>query len=133
MAQKVSVLLVDDIDGSEAEETISFSLDGARYEIDLNGAHAQELRKQLGRYVKAARKVTGSPSRPARVRRASADDKNKEVRDWARDRGLEVNDRGRLGPPQLWRRSSRSVCSYTRSWASWSRDFLDDFLSLAEL
>jgi len=39
----------------------------------------------------------------------------------------------RLGPPQLWMRSSRSVCSYTRSWASWSRDFLDDFLSLAEL
>jgi hypothetical protein len=40
---------------------------------------------------------------------------------------------GRLGQPQLWLRSSRSVCSYTRSWASWSRDFLDDFLSLAEL
>lgn len=96
MAQKVSVLLVDDIDGSEAEETISFSLDGARYEIDLNCAHAQELREQLGRYVKAARKVTGSSGRPARVRRAYADDKNKEVRDWARDRGLEVNDRGRI-------------------------------------
>ena len=39
----------------------------------------------------------------------------------------------RLGPPQLWIRSSRSVCSYTRSWVSWSRDFLDDFLSSAEL
>ncbi len=96
MAQKVSVLLVDDIDGSEAEETISFSLDGAWYEIDLNGAHAQELREQVERYVKAARKVTGSSGRPARVRRASADDKNKEVRDWARDQGLEVNDRGRI-------------------------------------
>jgi hypothetical protein len=96
MAQKVSVLLVDDIDGSEAGETISFGLDGTRYEIDLNGEHAQELREQLERYVKAARKVTGSPGRPARVRRASADDKNKEVRDWARDQGLEVNDRGRI-------------------------------------
>jgi hypothetical protein len=48
------------------------------------------------RYVKAARKVTGSSGRPARVRRASTDDKNKEVRDWARERGLEVNDRGRI-------------------------------------
>ena len=38
-----------------------------------------------------------------------------------------------VAPPQLWIRSSRSVCSYTRSWASWSRDFLDDFLSSAEL
>jgi hypothetical protein len=96
MAQKVSVLLVDDIDGSEAGETVSFGLDGTRYEIDLNGGHARELREQLGRYVKAARKVTGSSGRPARVRRASADDKNKEVRDWARDQGLEVNDRGRI-------------------------------------
>jgi hypothetical protein len=96
MAQKVSVLLVDDIDGSEAGETVSFGLDGTRYEIDLNGGHARELREQLGRYVKAARKVTGSSGRPARVRRASADDKNKEVRDWAREQGLEVNDRGRV-------------------------------------
>jgi hypothetical protein len=96
MAQKVSVLVVDDIDGSKAGETISFGLDGTRYEIDLNGEHARELRGELGRYVKAARKVTGSSGRSARVRRASADDKNKEVRDWARDQGLEVNDRGRI-------------------------------------
>jgi hypothetical protein len=96
VAQKVSVLLVDDIDGSEAGETISFGLDGTRYEIDLNGQHARELREQLGRYVKAARKVTGSSGRPARVRRSSADDKNKEVRDWAREQGLEVNDCGRI-------------------------------------
>jgi Lsr2 len=94
--EKVSVLLVDDIDGSEAKETISLSLDGTRYEIDLNSEHAQELRGQLERYVKAARKVTGSSGRPARVRRASADDKNKEVRDWARNQGLEVNERGRI-------------------------------------
>jgi hypothetical protein len=44
----------------------------------------QELRERLGRYVKTARKATGPSGRPARVRRASADDKNKEVRDWAR-------------------------------------------------
>jgi Lsr2 len=96
MAQKVKVLLVDDIDGTEAGETISFGLDGTRYEIDLNGEHARELRGELERYVKAARKVTGSSGRPARARRSSADDKNKEVRDWARERGLEVNDRGRI-------------------------------------
>jgi hypothetical protein len=96
MAQKVSVLLVDDIDGSEAGETISFGLDGTHYEIDLNGGHARELRGQLERYVKAARKATGSSGRPTRVRRAFADDKNKVVRDWAREQGLEVNDRGRI-------------------------------------
>jgi hypothetical protein len=97
MAQKVSVLLVDDIDGSDAHETIKFGLDGTHYEIDLNGDHAQELRGQLSRYVKAARKVTGSAGRPARGRTATENDaRNKEIRDWARERNLDVNDRGRI-------------------------------------
>ncbi|HEY2261288.1 MAG TPA: Lsr2 family protein [Streptosporangiaceae bacterium] len=97
MAQKVSVLLVDDIDGSEADETIPFGLDGTHYEIDLNSRHAQELREQMHRYVKAARKATRSTGQPARVRRTSANDgKNKEIRTWAKERGLEINDRGRV-------------------------------------
>jgi hypothetical protein len=97
MAQKVNVLLVDDIDGSDAEETIKFGLDGTRYEIDLNGEHAEELRGLLERYVKAARKVTASAGRPARGRSTSAnDDRNKEIRDWARERDLDVNERGRI-------------------------------------
>ena len=97
MAQRVNVLLVDDIDGSEADEIIPFGLDGAHYEIDLNCEHAQELRAQLARYIKAARKVTGSAGRPPRVRKtAASDSKNKEIRNWARERGLDVNDRGRI-------------------------------------
>jgi len=97
MAQKVNVLLVDDIDGSDADETIPFGLDGTHYEIDLNSDHAQELRGQLERYVKAARKVTGSAGRPSRVRRATENDaRNKEIRNWARERNLDVNDRGRI-------------------------------------
>jgi len=97
MTQKVSVLLVDDIDGSEADETIPFGLGGTHYEIDLNSKHAQELRGQLERYVKAARKVTRSAAQPARVRRINANDaKNKEIRNWAKERGLEINDRGRI-------------------------------------
>ena len=97
MAQKVNVFLVDDIDGSNAEETIRFGLDGTRYEIDLNHEHAEDLRGRLERYVKAARKVTGSAGRPARGRSASAnDDRNKEIRDWARERDLDVNERGRI-------------------------------------
>ena len=97
MAQKVNVLLVDDIDGSDADETIPFGLDGTHYEIDLNSDHAQELRGQLERYVKAARKVTGSAGRPSRVRRATENDaRNKEIRNWAKERNLDVNDRGRI-------------------------------------
>ena len=97
MAQKVNVLLVDDIDGSGADETIQFGLDGTHYEIDLNSDHAQELRGQLERYAKAARKVTGSAGRTSRVRRTTDNDaRNKEIRNWARERHLDVNDRGRI-------------------------------------
>ncbi len=64
MAQKISVLLVNDIDGSQADETIPFGLDGTHYEIDLNSKHAQELRGQLERYVSGARKATRSTAQP---------------------------------------------------------------------
>jgi Lsr2 len=97
MAQKVNVILVDDIDGSEAVETVSFGVDGTRYEIDLNSGHAQELREQLDRYVRKARKVAGSASRASRGRRIGANDaRNKEIRDWAREKSLDVNERGRI-------------------------------------
>ena len=57
MAQKVQVILVDDVDGGEAAETVSFALDGTSYEIDLAEKNAKELRDAFARYVSAARKV----------------------------------------------------------------------------
>jgi hypothetical protein len=97
MAQKVSVLLVDDIDGSEAEETVPFGLDGTHYEIDLNSRHARDLRGQLDRYVKAARKATRPPGQPARARRTTANgNTNTGIRTWAKERGLQINERGRI-------------------------------------
>ena len=66
MAQKVRTLFIDDIDGSEAEGTVGFGLDGAHYEIDLSQVHARELRAILARYAGAGRKVTGTTGRPAR-------------------------------------------------------------------
>ena len=65
MAQKVQVLLVDDLDGGEATETVSFGLDGSSYEIDLSSANADKIRKELALYTEKARKV----SAPARRRR----------------------------------------------------------------
>jgi hypothetical protein len=97
MAQKVNVLLVDDIDGSEAAETIQFGLDGTHYEIDVNSDHGRQLREALEPYLKKARKVTGSAARPARGRRTAANDaENKKIRNWARERHLDVNERGRI-------------------------------------
>jgi hypothetical protein len=102
VAQKIQTLYVDDIDGSDAEGTVRFGLDGTEYEIDLNAEHAQALKDGLARYVKAARRVGGAARRPSRAgRRASASGLNTtEVREWAKAQGIEVKDRGRI-PAEL--------------------------------
>jgi Lsr2 len=103
VAQKIQTLFIDDIDGSEAEGTVRFALDGAEYEIDLNAKNAEALRKALSRYVEAARRSSGTAARrPARGgRRASASGLNTtEVREWAKAQGIEVKDRGRV-PAEL--------------------------------
>ena len=98
MAQKIQTLLIDDLDGSEAEGTVRFGLDGTEYEIDLNTGHAKELRDALARYVDAARRVAGSGRKPARSSsRGTASGLNTtDVREWARAQGMEVKDRGRV-------------------------------------
>ena len=98
MAQKIQILLIDDLDGSEAEGTVRFGLDGAEYEIDLNAEHAQALRDALARYVHAARRARGGARRPARGgRRAPAGGVDStEVREWAKAQGIDVKDRGRV-------------------------------------
>ncbi|WP_297723230.1 Lsr2 family protein [uncultured Mobiluncus sp.] len=101
MAKKVKTILIDDIDGSDAAETVTFGLDNVNYEIDLNETHAKELRDSLARWIKAGRKVSG------RRRRGTATPVNNEVRElnrrvraWAGEKGIPVNDRGRV-PQQL--------------------------------
>ncbi len=101
MAQKVNIILVDDIDESEATETVSFGLDGASYEIDLNDAHAADLREALAAYIGHARKVpTSTGRRTARKAAAPAAAAGgasaADVRIWARENGHQVPDRGRI-------------------------------------
>jgi hypothetical protein len=97
MAQKVNIILVDDIDGSEATETISFGLDGTTYEIDLNDKNAAKLRDALATYVGHGRKVGAAPRRGRRTAAASMNGPSaKEVREWARANGHDVPDRGRV-------------------------------------
>ena len=97
MAQKIQTLFIDDLDGSAAEGTVRFGLDGTEYEIDLNAGHAKELRDALARYVDSARRVA-SAGRPTRGgRRGPAGDLNAvEVREWAKAQGIEIKDRGRV-------------------------------------
>lgn len=103
MAQKVTVTLVDDLDGSEAGETIEFGLDGAFYEIDLSEDNAERLREALSDYVEHARRsggrkrMGGRPVAGRAPRTASADrEQNQAIREWARKQGMNVSDRGRI-------------------------------------
>ncbi|MGN7135790.1 histone-like nucleoid-structuring protein Lsr2 [Streptomyces pseudogriseolus] len=102
MAQKVQVLLVDDIDGGEADETVTFGLDGKTYEIDLSEGNADELRKLLEPYVKAGRKTGTNRGAAAGTRTRSAATRQpgepsaEEYRAWAAENGYEVSARGRV-------------------------------------
>jgi hypothetical protein len=101
MAQRVNVVLVDDIDGSEAAETVTFGLDGVQYEIDLSTDNADKFRDVLAPYVGHARRSGGrrrssggggrSNGTAARSGASAAD-----IRAWARENGWDVPDRGRV-------------------------------------
>ena len=100
MAQKVQIILEDDIDGGKADETVRFSLDGSNYEIDLSTANAEKLRSALAEFVAAGRKATAARAGSVpRGRSASSGARNSDsakIRQWARDNGYNVNARGRI-------------------------------------
>jgi hypothetical protein len=101
VAQKITTLFIDDIDGGAAEGTVRFALDGTEYEIDLNAEHSQELRSALNKYVTHARKVGGPARRSGRtagrvVRGAGSALNTTEIRSWARENGYDIKDRGRV-------------------------------------
>ena len=99
MAQKVNIVLVDDLDGSDATETVSFGLDGTNYEIDLNDKNAASLREALAGFIGHSRKVTGGGrGRRGRGRAAASTGGPSagELREWGRANGFEVSDRGRV-------------------------------------
>jgi hypothetical protein len=101
MAQRVQVLLVDDIDGGDATETVSFSLDGVHYEIDLSEANASKLRKDFAAWVGHARRAGGRKSTGRRGSTGGRRADLNEVRKWGRKNGFTVSDRGRVSAELL--------------------------------
>jgi len=94
VAQRVHVVLEDDLDGSAADETVMFGLDGANYEIDLSAKNAAKLRDALAKYVGVARRTSSRARRSGGRGRSSGN--AAAVREWARSNGYEVSDRGRV-------------------------------------
>ncbi len=97
MARKVQMILLDDIDGSEAKRTVTFALDGKNYEIDLNEANLDKLSSAMDPFIEKARKTTATTRRASTTRRPAAGGSDASaVRTWAREHGFEVSDRGRV-------------------------------------
>jgi len=96
MARRTIVHLEDDLSGGEAEESVSFALDGRSFEIDLSGKNAEQLRKLFAPYISAGRPVRGTR---ASVRRSVYEGDDLEpatVRAWANANGYAVSTRGRV-------------------------------------
>jgi nucleoid-associated protein Lsr2 len=97
MAHRIQTLLIDDLDGGEADGTVRFGLDGTEYEIDLSAAHSDELRKAMGRYLAHARRVGGGVD-------------TAKVREWAKGQGIEIKDRGRV-PADVVEQYETATCT----------------------
>jgi hypothetical protein len=103
MAQKTVVELIDDLDGSPADETVTFALDGKELQLDLSADHASKLREIMAPYIAAGRRAGSSsrhqgtarrPEGPARP--SSSRDHAQRMRDWLRQQGEKIADRGRI-------------------------------------
>ena len=104
MAQRVEITLTSDISGGAADETVTFSVDGISYEIDLTAEEAGQLRTALEPFASSARKVGRSTITAKRNRRASATDyAPSAVRAWAQANGIQVSERGRVSKDVLER------------------------------
>ncbi|MEV1294831.1 Lsr2 family protein [Pseudonocardia sp. NPDC049635] len=101
MAQQTTITLIDDIDGSEADEQVEFAVDGRAYEIDLSAANAQRLRESLAPFIAAARRSSGrrgSAQATSSSNGSSASERaaNRAVREWAIAQGMKISERGRI-------------------------------------
>ena len=105
MAQQTTITLVDDLDGSEADEQVEFAVDGRSYAIDLSAGNAARLRESLAPYISAGRRVSdgrrpggsrGQGSSSTNGSSASERAANRAVREWAIAQGMKISERGRI-------------------------------------
>ncbi len=95
MTRKVTIALVDALDGGPADQTVRFGLLGADYEIDLSSKNASTFRGQLTPFIEHARTARPDASRPA-ARTAASRQRSSDIRAWAKDHGIAISDRGRI-------------------------------------
>lgn len=104
MSSKTIVELIDDIDGTEASQSVAFAVDGVNYTIDLSDSNAEDLRDRLAPFIESGRKVTNTRTAKTYTRRQNRPPlgraQSQAIREWARANGEKVSDRGRI-PSEL--------------------------------
>lgn len=127
MVQKVVVELVDDLDGTASDDitTIAFALDGVSYEIDLTEDNANTLRDAVADFIAAGRRTGGRIKRgisPSAARPAVADrEQTRAIRDWARQNGFDMADRGRISASVVEAYKEAQTVAVTKPKAKRSR------------
>ena len=97
MTKQTTIVLVDDVDGSEADEQVEFSVDGKTYEIDLSAANGERLRAALAPFISAGRRTGGRRSAITPAARPTSDrELNQAIREWGLAQGMTVSERGRI-------------------------------------
>jgi hypothetical protein len=101
MAKRTIQMLIDDIDGGDADETVMFGVDNVQYEIDLSTVNAQRLRDAIEPFAEAAHRPTKGPAvlaggRAAKSKASSDREQSRAIREWAQSKGIVVSDRGRI-------------------------------------
>lgn len=96
MVQKVSYVLIDDVDGGDAVETVTFGLDGVTYEIDLSAENAARIRESFAEWIGAGRRTSGRRTTGRGRAGAGRSSDAAKIRGWAKQNGYEVSERGRI-------------------------------------
>ena len=96
MAREMRLVLTDDFDGTEASETVRFSLDQATYELELSAENAEKLRETFAPYIAKARRVANTGGRGRRSGSSGPKRDTAKIRDWAQNNGYQLGDRGRI-------------------------------------
>lgn len=96
VAMRVLEVFEDDLDGGKADATVSFSLEGASYEIDLSEANVERLRGALQPFIEGGRRVAKSGRAVRGQTRREGSPTPAQIREWAKQNGYQVNERGRI-------------------------------------
>lgn len=99
MAKQTTVTITDDLDGSANAKEVSFSLNGRSWVIDLSAKNRAALEKALKPYIAKATEQGQRPRRGKATRSSSRPKSRSDlaaIREWAKDNGHQVSDRGRI-------------------------------------